>query len=260
MECKNCSNPLPTPYNYCPHCGAKVIRNRLTFKNLGAEFAERFLNLDNTFWHTFRHLFHKPDVVVEAYLSGIRKRYLDPLSYLGISLALSGFLFFVLTRYYMEDVNLDVFGTGMSTETSQKILALTTDFSSFIFLLYIPVMALTGWLTYNQKQYLLPEHIIVAVYSLAHYNIFAFPFSLLILIFIPETYFSLTFFFTAAMVGYSLFVINTLNNLPTSQRIIRSIAYLALFGIGYLGISIGMNLVFLLTGDLSLQDFIPRRS
>ena len=42
MNCKNCDLPLRTDYSFCSNCGAKVIRNRLTLKNLWYDFTERF--------------------------------------------------------------------------------------------------------------------------------------------------------------------------------------------------------------------------
>ncbi len=45
MICKNCENSLQTDYSFCPDCGAKVIRNRLTIKNLLSDFIERYFNV-----------------------------------------------------------------------------------------------------------------------------------------------------------------------------------------------------------------------
>lgn len=80
------------------------------------------------------------------------------------------------------------------------------------------------------------------------------------MVFAPEKYFSFAFLFMVLMVGYSLFVIITLNDIRASKRIRWSMAYLALLVKGNLGNSILMNVIFLLTGDLSLQDFIPDKA
>lgn len=61
MACKNCNTELTTDSEYCYHCGAKVIRNRLTIKNLFEHFSEQFLNYDNKFLQTFILLFKKPE-------------------------------------------------------------------------------------------------------------------------------------------------------------------------------------------------------
>lgn len=83
MDCKNCNNSLPIACSYCPDCGAKVIRNRLTLKNLWSDVTERFFNLDNTILKTFLHLCTTPDVVIQGYISGVRKKYMNPIGYLN---------------------------------------------------------------------------------------------------------------------------------------------------------------------------------
>ena len=63
MACENCETPLTTESDFCNHCGAKVIRNRLTLKNLFAHFGEQFLNYNNKFIQTIIYLFKKPEDV-----------------------------------------------------------------------------------------------------------------------------------------------------------------------------------------------------
>ena len=98
MTCKNCDTRLRTDFLYCPACGGKVIRNRITIKNLWTDVLERYFNLDNTFVNTFVHLFSKPEVVIEGYLQGLRRKYLNPISYLGIALTLSGVQIFLMSK------------------------------------------------------------------------------------------------------------------------------------------------------------------
>ncbi|WP_297793856.1 DUF3667 domain-containing protein [uncultured Eudoraea sp.] len=81
MECKNCGTTLNEDVNYCSNCGARIIRKRLTFKNLSHDLIERYFDLDNTFLRTFIHMFTKPEQVIEGYISGIRRKYLNPISY-----------------------------------------------------------------------------------------------------------------------------------------------------------------------------------
>ncbi|MGB3152312.1 MAG: DUF3667 domain-containing protein [Maribacter sp.] len=37
--------------------------------------------MDNTFLKTLLHLLIKPEIVVDGYIGGIRKKYLNPISY-----------------------------------------------------------------------------------------------------------------------------------------------------------------------------------
>ena len=43
MQCRNCGTSLRTDYSFCPDCGAKVIRNRITIKNLLYDFLNAIL-------------------------------------------------------------------------------------------------------------------------------------------------------------------------------------------------------------------------
>ena len=83
MECKNCSNQLSTNSDFCNSCGAKVIRNRLTLKNIFEHIIETFFNYDNKLLRTFIDLFKKPEKVIDGYINGVRKRYVNPISYFG---------------------------------------------------------------------------------------------------------------------------------------------------------------------------------
>ncbi len=259
MECKNCLHRLEDEQNFCSHCGAKVIRKRLTLQNIATDFSTQFLSVDNTFMRTLIDLTVRPGEVLRGYIAGVRKKYLGPFNYLGLSLACSGILFFLITKYYLDRMQMDIFDSSLSPETGQKILSLTADYSSFIFILYVPVMAIAGYLTFNKADYLLPEHAVISIYSLAQYNIASFPISLFLLILSPESYFSYSLLFIALMIGYSLFVLNSLCSIRFLQRIQRSAIYILLFLFGYMAVAIGMNIFFFLTGDLNLQDFMPKK-
>lgn len=53
MNCKNCKTSLSDESDYCNSCGGKIIRNRLTIRNLFEHFSEEFLNYDNKLFQTF---------------------------------------------------------------------------------------------------------------------------------------------------------------------------------------------------------------
>ena len=99
MDCKNCQNSLSQKDDYCNVCGAKVIRNRLTVKNLWADFAEQFLNYDNKFLKTYLALFKKPEDVIGSYINGTRKKYVNVISYFAIAVTLSGIQLFILRKF-----------------------------------------------------------------------------------------------------------------------------------------------------------------
>ena len=96
MNCKNCHTDLQENDDYCKNCGGKVIRKRLSFKNLFEHLSETFFNYDNKLLRTFVQLIKNPEDVIVGYINGVRKKYINPISFFGLSLTLSGFLFLLL--------------------------------------------------------------------------------------------------------------------------------------------------------------------
>ncbi len=98
MDCKNCHTNLKDTDDFCNTCGAKVVRNRLTIRNLFAHFSEQFLNYDNKFLQTFIHLFTKPEAVIGCYINGTRKKYVNVISYFAIAITISGLQMYILNK------------------------------------------------------------------------------------------------------------------------------------------------------------------
>lgn len=84
MNCKNCNLELAETSLFCNSCGGKVIKKRLSFKNLCAHFSETFFNYDNKFLVTFLDLFKKPEVIIDSYVQGTRNRYVNPVGFFAI--------------------------------------------------------------------------------------------------------------------------------------------------------------------------------
>ncbi|WP_299440186.1 DUF3667 domain-containing protein [uncultured Aquimarina sp.] len=166
-HCKNCGFQIDH-YSFCPDCGAKKITKRITFKNLTQEFSDRFLNLDNSFIRTFIHLFTKPKAVINGYIHGVRKRYINVFSYFAISLTISSLYSFILGKY--KD---DIFAKSMISEAQAEATKITSDFSfeyqSVISFLTIPILALISRLVFlNYKKYNLTEHFVIYLYAYSH--------------------------------------------------------------------------------------------
>lgn len=257
MKCKNCLTPQRTDFNYCPKCGAKVVHKRITFSNLIYDITERYFNLDNSLVRTFVQLFSRPEVVIESYLGGVRRKYLNPISYIGIALTLSGLMLFLMSNGLASDLDWDLFDQGTNPELYKKILPIIYDYSSFIFILYIPVFAVSAYLTFNRKSLYFSELVVAFVYILAHWSILSFPVTLGLLIIQPEAYVSFSLVFLLAMFGYAVFVLQRINRFSTGQFILR----LALFGtlsfIGYMGIIMAFYVLLFVTGTITLEDFRP---
>jgi len=159
-HCKNCNFPVGA-YSYCPDCGAKKIRNRITFKNLVQEFSDRFLNLDNSLIRTFLHLFSKPKDVIDGFINGLRKRYLNVFSYFAISLTIASLYTFILKKY-KHDIFMNTTGSKEQIEMTKITSDFSFEYQSVISFLIIPILALISRLVFlNYKKYNLTEHFVI---------------------------------------------------------------------------------------------------
>lgn len=256
MECKNCNLPLRSDYTYCSNCGAKIIRNRLSFKNLWFDITERYFNLDNTFLKTFWHLFTNPSEVIQGYINGVRRKYLNPVSYLAIALTLSGILIFLLRKVFDGKIDWGSIAEG-NAEFALKWKEMTFDYSSLFFLMYIPILAIAAFISFNKVKFNLSEHFVVLIYVLAQYSIFSFPISLIILITTPDNYLSIGMPFMLFILLYSIYVLQKINRYKLSGVFARGLLYSLLSAVGLFIFIIAFMIILFVTGVFNLEDFAP---
>ena len=259
MKCKNCQFALRTDYSFCPSCGAKVIHERITFKGLFHDFLERYFNVDNTLFRTMRHMFTQPETVILGYLDGIRRKYLNPASLLAIALTLSGISLFIMKKYAWENIDFDTFNNGsLNPEVNERMAAANMELSNFIFLAYVPIIAFAGFSTFNVRRLSFVEHLITCIYILGSWSITLFFIATPAMLLIPDNYLTVSLLSILAMALFSLYVYWRINaSFSIGTKLGRSILFLFLFTFGFFGTSMVTMIINILTGVISLQDFIP---
>ncbi|MEX0273423.1 MAG: DUF3667 domain-containing protein [Flavobacteriaceae bacterium] len=258
MECKNCLKSLRTDYSFCPNCGAKIIRNRITFNNLWHDVTERYFNWDNSFLKTIRDMVLQPETVCSSYILGQRKKYLNPISLLAITLTLSGFLLFVLKKIAWEELDFSSLSYGQNANQLKEMSSQTMEYSSFLTLSYIPILAVAGFLFFNKKNYNLPEHMVIGMYSLGTFTILSFPYSIITLIVAPQFYLDFALQYVLLMILFCTYISYRNSKYSLKEIIWRGPLYLLIFFFGYIGISILQFVVLLLTGTIGIADFAPQ--
>ncbi len=195
MNCKNCQDPLEKDAQFCDNCGAKVITNRITFKFLLTElFAQ--MGLDSLYFTTLKKMFLAPQEVLNEYLTGVRKRYVNPFAYLAVGAALSLLVFnffaddFIAIQKSVNHENLaelesvakqdlslilDISDLELQKLKNQQQTAQTQlqfqdlwmkfllKYLNLITFLFLPVYALISKWTYR-KPYNYGEHIVMNAY------------------------------------------------------------------------------------------------
>ncbi len=179
--CKNCGTTLRESDNFCPNCGGKVVKNRLTIINLFEHFLEQFFNYDNKFLRTLIDLVRKPEVVIGGYVSGVRKRYMNPIGFFAVALTLTGISIFITQKLFPEAMDFSTFDFGPSNKKSEDLdvgkatVNMMSDYSSIMVMMNIPLYALTSRLVFlRNKKYNYIEHIIFFLYTVAEISIVFF--------------------------------------------------------------------------------------
>jgi hypothetical protein len=174
MNCKNCARLLGEADEYCGNCGGKVIRKRLTIANLFHHINETYFNYDNKLLRTFLSLISRPEEVINGYINGVRKKYVDVVSYFALAITLSGLQIFVLGK-----VGLDMNFYDTSTEVGRQQQAMfesiykyTTEYQSLVMMLYIPIYAAMAMLVFRKyRKFNYTELLVVFMYAQAEFSI-----------------------------------------------------------------------------------------
>ncbi len=172
-KCLNCSETVTKKASFCGNCGAKIVTERITLKKILAEVAETIFGWDNKYFFTLRSLFLRPRSVLEEYVSGVRKRYVHPVTFLiiGATLALFSFTFF-LDNFMdsLEAFNIHLVerykGIGvkdLDLERVDQVQAEILKYFNIVTLLLIPLYSLFTYVLYR-KTYNYAEHLVFNSY------------------------------------------------------------------------------------------------
>lgn len=75
--CQNCGYQVDK--RYCSNCGQENVELHRSLQQLFSEFIEYTFYIDSSFWETFRNLLLNPGKLTRDYLTGKRKRYINPI-------------------------------------------------------------------------------------------------------------------------------------------------------------------------------------
>lgn len=239
-----------------------MIRNRLTLKNLMIHLGETFFNYDNKLLRTFIDLFKNPEAVIGSYVEGVRMRYVNPLNFFGVSLTLSGLSYLIIQKFYLEYLDYSqIFNLEMYNDEAAQFLEnssnIALEYGSLILSAMIPFMAIISILVFFNKHYNFTEHLIIYLYSMSAITILSILVGQMLLFSAPEYYMHYAVYVYVFMFFYYLYSLQRIFKLKISQLILKTLLFLVVFFIIYLGFSIIAAIYMLATGIINLQDFAP---
>ena len=84
---------------YCPECGQDNRKARLDARGITSELIQNLVGWDSALMHTFSGLLRSPGHLVAEYVSGRRRRFINPARFCFLSLA----LWFLTNRLFQID-------------------------------------------------------------------------------------------------------------------------------------------------------------
>lgn len=156
MECKNCNKSVGATNTFCPHCGQKMGLGRLNFKQLLRDLWIAFSNTDQGILLLTKQLVYRPGKVARDYISGKRKTYYNPFSYLVLMVAIA--LYFIL-QFETSALNYP----GIGPENIELMHFAFKYFNVFI-LIMCPIYGFLIWLLFLGRQTNFVENLALAAY------------------------------------------------------------------------------------------------
>lgn len=256
MICKNCHTELSTKDDYCKSCGGKVIRSRLTFRNLFEHISETFFNYDNKLLRTFVQLFKQPEDVIDGYVNGTRKKYVNVISYFALAITISGFYLIIVKKYFPETMDFSQLAYPGQEEFQKKNMSFIEEYQSILMMLYVPVYALMARITFfNIKKYNYTELLVVFMYIQAQISI-ASAIVVISLGLLGISSSIVGMLMIPLMIIYSAYVLKRLLVLSATDIIIRTLLFFAVLGVTMVVITIITLVTLYFTGDLQ-ETFGP---
>lgn len=162
--CANCENVHDS--KFCPECGQKRIRERITFHESVKHILQATFNLDRGFLHTFLILLNRPHEVLRTYLNGGTLTYFPPFRYVLVAMAINTFLLFQFNGIGLsQEEIMSAMGQVPTEEAMNAQSAINNymrDYMTLVLVLLSPLSAWVYYVFYRRHNYYFGEH--VAIY------------------------------------------------------------------------------------------------
>lgn len=201
--CLNCAAVLHD--QFCARCGQPASTHRFTVGHLLHEVPHSIWHVDKGILFTLREMLLRPGPALRAYLSGQRRPYFAPLSYLLLTAGISTFLLSVLhiMPFNLHDPNL----TPQMQQVMMGVMAPILKYMAWLQVLALPLTGLLTWLALRRAGINYAESVIINAFIIGTSTVIN-------LAFVPVMYaFSgtaqvvwVTWFMVPVMLGYQAWV------------------------------------------------------
>jgi len=191
IKCLNCGNNVEN--NFCSNCGQKTATRRFSLKYiLNKGFINSFLMIDKGFFYTLKELLTRPGHSIREYIQGKRVRHFNAFSFLLLLLAIVYFLD-EFSSIKLEDMITN------SKEFANTIESFIKEYPRLIYVINIPLMAISSYLFFRKSKLNFAENIILNTYNIAAQVVLSLPFAVITIFYqnktvLPIAFNILTFF------------------------------------------------------------------
>ena len=170
-HCPNCNSHKIG--KYCSNCGQKIYQKRFTLKGF-FEVVGNALNFEKGFFHTLVWLFYNPGTMVNDYLKGKTKSYINPLNYILIIAGIYAFLVLSLgiLDKSIQTTNQIIGGDSLpvsphALEMQKRAVEYIKNYVNFIPILMVPFAAIFSKWYYGRQNLFYGEHLILNTFLFA---------------------------------------------------------------------------------------------
>jgi hypothetical protein len=248
MNCKTCNNPYENTAQYCSNCGAKIVDDRLSLKGTWEEFIGPFFSWDNNFWRTFFGLFKNPKDVLEAYISGARKKYFHPFSYIILYATIAVFFYKFFPMEIIMDYSEGYTKTNPSSKAPKIDMKAYTEtlmsYYNFFVLLLIPIFALASYIIFMKKGHNFFEHLVFNSYLQSNLGFISLVLQVILVNVLHVSFTTYSSIYLLLFILFTLYAFKKLYNQNFKQSVASGIKYLLLFFGLYIVLIIAFSLLF----------------
>lgn len=167
--CQHCNSDINA--NFCSNCGQKRFK-RIDKKYVYDEIQYVLIHTNKGFLYSVKNIIKNPGKTALNFILGDRVSHYKPLLLAFLLSSISGFLSYKVLK--MEHVMSEYFSTQhMNSAFMNDMMSFLSSYTSFIYLLLIPIFALCTKISFSNWGHNYYEHVIMNSYIVSFYNIFS---------------------------------------------------------------------------------------
>ncbi len=166
--CQNCNREITE--NFCGNCGQKKFK-RIDRKYISDELQYTVVHWNKGLLYSIKKLIKNPGGTARTFVEGDRVNHYKPISMVFILSGISAFLSFKVLGLGNIMKEMYASNKAMSAGFTNDYIAFMTNYSPFVMLAYIPIIALFTKLAFRKWGHNYYEHIVINAYGLSWYSV-----------------------------------------------------------------------------------------